>query len=309
MSRLTRHILPLDATLADVLHRMNEGIQGVLFLTDPSGKVEGMFTDGDVRRAMLQGAKLEQPAIRFANRSFASGSASASHNENLRLLTDKIRHLPILDGEGRLTDLITWAELWNLPVMEPSLGGNELKYVTDCIASGWISSQGRYITRFQEAFQEYHDGLHSLCVSSGTTALHLALAALGVGPGDEVIVPDLTFAATANVAIHCGAQPVLVDVDRTTWTMDPAAVERHVTPKTKAIIPVHLYGHPCDMDPIMEIARKYNLRVIEDCAESLGAEYRGKKTATIGDVGCFSFFANKIITTGEAGWSSRVTRR
>lgn len=300
-SRLIRHILPVDATLADVLHRMNEGIQGVLFLVDADSRVDGMFTDGDVRRALLAGAKLDEPAAPWANRTFASGKASASHEENLKLLTDRIRHLPILDEAGRLVDLITWAEIWRLPVMEPSLGGNELKYVSDCISSGWISSQGHYITRFQEAFQDYHDGLHSLCVSSGTTALHLALAAMDIGPGDEVIVPDLTFAATANVVIHCGATPVLADVNRETWTIDPAAIERLITPKTKAIIPVHLYGHPADMDPIMEIARKHNLRVIEDCAESLGAEYRGKKTGTIGDVGCFSFFANKIITTGEGG--------
>lgn len=299
--QLNRHILPAACTLDEVLRRMNEGIQGVLFLIDESKRVRGIFTDGDVRRALLDGAKLDGAAAPWANRTFTSGSAAASREENLRLLNDRIRHLPILDAEGRLCDLITWAGLWRLPVMEPSLGGNELKYVTDCIASGWISSQGHYITRFQEAFCEYHDGLRSLCVSSGTTALHLALAALGIGPGDEVLVPDLTFAATANVVIHCGAKPVLVDVDAATWTMDVGDLERKVTSRARAIIPVHLYGHPCDMDAIMKLAKKRNLRVVEDCAEALGAEYRGHKTGTIGDVGCFSFFANKIITTGEGG--------
>ncbi len=137
--------------------------------------------------------------------------------------------------------------------------------------------------------------------SSGTTALHLALEALGIGAGDEVIVPDLTFGATANVVIHANATPVFVDVDPVTWTLDPKAMAAAITPRTKAVIPVHLYGHPCDMDPIMELARKHSLKVIEDCAESLGAEYRGTKAGLIGDVGCFSFFANKVITTGEGG--------
>ena len=299
--RLSRHCLPLAATLNEVLCRMNEGIQGVLFLTSDEGRVLGLFTDGDVRRALLQGAKLDSPAEPWSNRTFVTGSNAASHEENLRLLNDKIRHLPILDEQGRLCDLLSWAGLWHLPVMEPSLGGNEMKYVTDCIASGWISSQGHYITRFEEAFGKHHDGLHSLCVSNGTTALHLALAAMEIGPGDEVLVPDLTFAATANVVIHCGATPVLVDVDRTTWTLDVEDLKNRITSRSRAIIPVHLYGHPCDMHPILEIARERGLRVIEDCAESLGAEYCGRKTGTMGDVGCFSFFANKMITTGEGG--------
>lgn len=299
--QLLRHTLPDSATLDEVLRRMNEGIQGVLFLADSEGKVVGMFTDGDVRRALLNGAKLNESAEAWANKTFASGSPAAGRDENLKLLNEKIRHLPILDERGRLTDLITWAGLWRLPVMEPSLGGNELKYVTDCIASGWISSQGHYITRFEKAFGEHHGGLHSLCVSSGTTALHVALVALGIGPGDEVLVPDLTFAATANVVIHCGATPVIVDVEESTWTLDVGDLEKKITPRSRAIIPVHLYGHPCDMDAIMSVARKHDLRVIEDCAESLGAEFRGRKTGTIGDVGCFSFFANKIITTGEGG--------
>jgi perosamine synthetase len=298
---LSRNLLPDSASLRDVLVRLNEGIQGVVFLVDGAGKMTGLFTDGDARRALLGGAPLEAKAAEHTNRKFTAGSAAAPREENLQLLNERIRHLPILDAEGRPVDIITWAELWRLPVMEPSLGGNELKYVSDCIASGWISSQGQYVRRFEEAFARFLGVSHALTVSNGTVALHLALVALGIGPGDEVIVPDLTFAASANVVIHCGAKPVMADVTRETWTLDAADVARKITPRTKAIMPVHLYGHPSEMTPLMELAKRHDLRVVEDCAESLGAEYRGQKTGTFGEVGCFSFFANKVITTGEGG--------
>ena len=298
---ISRNLISHRATLKDVLERLNKGIQGVVFVVDDEGIMRGLFTDGDVRRALLAGHGLGDPAEACMNRTFTAGTADAARQENLALLNERVRHLPILDYAGRPVDMISWAEMWRLPVMEPSLGGNELKYVSDCIVSGWISSQGQYVRRFEEAFAHFHDTPQALTVSNGTVALHLALVALGIGPGDEVIVPDLTFAASANVVIHCGAKPVLADVTRDTWTLDPEDFARKITPRTKAVMPVHLYGHPCDMDPIMEIARKHGLFVVEDNAEALGATCRGRLTGTIGDVGCFSFFANKVITTGEGG--------
>jgi perosamine synthetase len=298
---ISRNILPLRSTLREVLERLNAGVQGVILMVDGEGKMRGLFTDGDARRALLGGAALDAPAEQHMNRRFTAGSTKVSRQENLKLLTEKIRHVPVLDGAQRPVDLISWAELWRLPVMEPSLGGNELKYVSDCIASNWISSQGKYVTAFEEAFRNFVGSGHALCVSSGTTALHLALAALEIGNGDEVIMPDLTFAATANVVIHLGGVPVLADVSRKTWTLDPEDIERKITERTRAIMPVHLYGHPCDMEPILDIAARHGLKVIEDCAESLGARYEGRQTGTMGDVGCFSFFANKVITTGEGG--------
>lgn len=188
-----------------------------------------------------------------------------------------------------------------IPIAAPSLIGNEEKYLIDCINSNWISSQGKYIHEFQRSFSSYHDNTPSLCTSSGTTALHLALLALDIGQGDEVIIPNITFGASANVIYHAGAVPVLVDINPDTWTIDIKLIEEAITHKTKAIMPVHLYGHPCDMDPIMYLAEKYNLKVVEDCAEALGAEYKSKKVGLIGDIGCFSFFANKVISTGEGG--------
>lgn len=300
-AKIERNLLPDTCTLRDVMSRLNEGVNGIVLLVDRDGVLCGVATDGDIRRAIISGRSLDTLASSVASKSFVFGHASANSTVNLALLNDRIRHLPIIDTRGRPVDLLTWAELWRTPLVRPFLGGNETKYLNDCLASGWISSQGPYIERFQTAFQEYLGDGRALCTSSGTTALHLALMALGIGRGDEVIVPDLTFGATANVVMHAGATPVFVDVDPITWTLDPSAMRSAISPRTKAVIPVHLYGHPCDMDPIMELAKKHDLKVVEDCAEALGAEYKGRKVGLIGDVGCFSFFANKVITTGEGG--------
>jgi perosamine synthetase len=291
----------MEATLRDVLSLLNKGVFGVVFIVDDDGVLQGLLTDGDVRRSLLDEASLSDPAERFMNRRFVSGRHTLSRQENIRLLTEHVRHLPILDEKGRPVDMISWAEIWRLPVMEPSLGGNELKYVTDCVVSNWISSQGEYVSRFEQRFREYVGAEYALSTTNGTTALHLAMAGLGVGPGHEVIVPDLTFGASANAVIHCGAKPVFVDVDRDTWTMNPSAIEGKISSRTRAIMPVHLYGHPCDMGLIQDIAGRHGLFIVEDCAEALGAEYHGNKVGGLGDAGCFSFFANKVITTGEGG--------
>ncbi len=188
-----------------------------------------------------------------------------------------------------------------IPVCEPALDGREAQYVHDCLETNWISSAGKYISMFEEKFSAYCDARHGVACSSGTTAIHLAMTALGIGVGDEVIIPDFTLIVSANMVILAGARPVLVDVDRRTWCLDPKLIEAKITPRTKAIMAVHMYGHPCDMDSIMEIARKRHLYVIEDCAEAHGAEVNGKKVRIIGDVSCFSFYGNKILTTGEGG--------
>jgi len=188
-----------------------------------------------------------------------------------------------------------------IPVAEPDLRGNEKKYVADCIDSTWISSLGKYISEFEEKFSGYCGSAYGVSVFNGTVALQLALAALNIGKGDEVIVPDFTFVATANAVTYLGATPVFVDADKKTWNMDVEKIKEKITDKTKAIIPVHLYGHPCDMDPILELAKQHNLYVIEDAAEAHGAEYKGKKVGSLGTIGCFSFYGNKILTTGEGG--------
>lgn len=188
-----------------------------------------------------------------------------------------------------------------LPVSEPLLGGNEKKYVNECLDEGWVSSNGKFIARFEEDFARFCGVKHALSCCNGTVALHLALLALGIGPGDEVIVPTVTFVATANAVHYVGATPVFADSERTTWNLDPAEVERKITPRTRAIIPVHLYGLPCEMDALEAIARKHGIHLIEDAAESHGGEYRGRRTGSLGTVSTFSFYGNKNLTTGEGG--------
>jgi len=188
-----------------------------------------------------------------------------------------------------------------IPVAEPELGNEELNNVIAAFKSGWISSKGAFIPQFEKKFARYCGVRHGVSTFNGTAALHLALTALGIGPGDEVIVPSLTFIATANAVAYCGAKPVMVDVHPDYWCIDPQRIEEAITPRTKALIPVHLYGHPCDMDAIMAIARRHRLLVVEDAAEAHGAECRGRKVGSFGQVSCFSFYGNKIITTGEGG--------
>jgi perosamine synthetase len=188
-----------------------------------------------------------------------------------------------------------------IPVCEPTLTGNELKYVTQCVETNWISSAGRFVDDFEAAFAAVCGTRHGVACANGTIALHLVLSTLGLQPGDEVIIPTFTMIATANAVTYLGARPVLVDSELDTWNMDVGQVEAKITPRTRAIIPVHTYGHPVDMDPLNEIARRYNLWVIEDAAEAHGALYKGRKAGSLGDAAAFSFYGNKIITTGEGG--------
>ncbi len=188
-----------------------------------------------------------------------------------------------------------------LPVCEPMLAGNELKYITDAVSTGWISSAGSYVSAFEKAFAAYCGVRHGIAVCNGTVALHLALRSLGVGPGDEVIIPDFTMIASALAVCYCGAKPVFVDADAATWNMDVSAVEQYITPATKGIMAVHIFGNPCDMTALQQIADRHDLWLMEDAAEAHGAACHGKKAGALSRIAAFSFFANKNITTGEGG--------
>ena len=188
-----------------------------------------------------------------------------------------------------------------IPVCSPLLGGNEIKYVTDAVSSGWISSSGSYVTAFEKAFAEYCGVKYAVAVCNGTVAIHLALSALGIGKGDEIIIPSFTMIATAFAVCYTGAKPVFVDANKETWNIDTSRIEEKITSHTKAIIPVHIFGNPCNMSDITRIAKKHKLFIIEDAAEAHGAEYAGQKTGSFSDIASFSFFANKNLTTGEGG--------
>ncbi|MDQ6472076.1 DegT/DnrJ/EryC1/StrS family aminotransferase [Flavobacterium sp. LHD-80] len=188
-----------------------------------------------------------------------------------------------------------------IPVNTPLLSGNELKYVTECIESGWISSEGAFVTRFETEFAQYVNRKHAMAVSNGSAALDIAVKALGIGKDDEVIMPTFTIISPAQSVVTTGATPVLVDSDPITWNMDVSQIEAKITSKTKAILVVHIYGLPVDMDPVLALCEKYNLKLIEDAAEMHGQTYKGKMCGSFGDISIFSFYPNKHITTGEGG--------
>ena len=201
-----------------------------------------------------------------------------------------VKRIPVVEGMGKI-----------IPVCEPFLAGNEEKYVTQCIKTNWISSAGRFILDFEKQFARVCGAKYGIATTSGTTALHLALTTMGVGPGDEVILPTFTMIASANTVRYTGARPVLVDAEYKTWNMSVDQIQKKITDKTKVIMVMHTYGHPCDMDPILKMAGERDIFVLEDAAEAHGAEYKGQRIGSLGDAACFSFYANKIITTGEGG--------
>jgi perosamine synthetase len=188
-----------------------------------------------------------------------------------------------------------------IPVCEPLLAGNELKYITEAVSTGWISSSGKYVTEFEKAFADYCGVKYAVAVCNGTVALHLMLVAAGLGKGAEVIIPSFTMIASAFAVCYTGALPVFVDAAKDTWNIDQAKIEEKITAKTKAIMPVHIFGNPCAMDDLKKIAKKHNLLILDDAAEAHGAEYAGVKTGKLADMTAFSFFANKNLTTGEGG--------
>ena len=188
-----------------------------------------------------------------------------------------------------------------IPVCEPLIGKQEIEYVLDCLETGWSSSSGKYIQEFEEMWAAYCGMKHGVAMANGSVALSAAIAILDLEPGDEVIMPTFTIISCANAVVENGCVPVLVDADKNTWSMDVGQVEEKITPRTCAIMPVHIYGHPVDMEPLWELAKMHNLVLVEDAAEAHGAEYKGKRCGGLGDLSCFSFYANKIITTGEGG--------
>lgn len=291
-----------DNNLRGVLEAINAAPAGTSFITDTDDRLVGILTDGDFRRMLLAGRSLEDPLMPSDLKPFIAAQKGETMEEIMARTDRRVRIIPIVDEAGRMIDYFRYEHKTHFtPVAEPSLSNKELQYLTDAFLSTWISSRGKYIDRFEAEFSAYSETKHGIACSNGTVALHLALVAMGVGKGDEVIVPDLTFAATINAVLYTGATPVIVDVERDRWTMDPMEFEKAITAKTKAVIPVHVYGMAARMDAICDVAKRHGIRVLEDCAEAHGARFKGKRVGSWGDAATFSFFANKIITTGEGG--------
>jgi len=297
-------LVTLPVTFEDALKAIQENTLGIVFFVDNDHQLIGVFTDGDARRALLAGATLSSLITKqssYFNKSPHSLLFNCDLSAIWNLLEQNLRCIPLLDASNRIVDFSTRERIRRFPVLEPDIGEQEISNVLECVASGWISSQGKYIGEFEKVFSEYLGGGHAIAVANGTVALQLGLTTLGIGQGDEVIVPNFTFGASINAIIHSGATPVLADVDGETWTLDLVELNRLITPRTKAIMPVHLYGQPARIDEIRAIASKNGILVIEDCAEALGATYKTRRVGLDGDCTCFSFFANKTITTGEGG--------
>lgn len=297
-------LVTLPATMREALQVISANSLGIVFLVDDERRLVGSLTDGDARRALLNGATLEDviaEGTRWFNESPQWLPFDCDTVEIWRLLDQDLRCIPLLDSAHRIVDFSTRTRIRQFPVMEPDIGEQEISNVLECLTTGWISSRGRFIGQFEAGFSDFLGGGHAIAVANGTVALQLGLTALGIGAGDEVLVPNFTFGASVNAIIHAGATPVLVDVDRETWTIDVDELRKSITPRTKAIMPVHIYGQPARIDEITELARLNDLLVIEDCAEAVGALYKGRRVGLDGDCTCFSFFANKVITTGEGG--------
>jgi len=299
--QFNKMILDNRCSLRDALNVIDSNGTGLCFVIDFKGKLLGVLSDGDIRRALLRGDTLNISAENIMEKNYISLHVDTPNQKIQNSISKNIKYIPLVDNNGILKDYASNLQSRRHPIMQPSLSGNELEYVIDCIKTNWISSQGSYVRSFEALIAEFCHVSNALAVSNGTVALHLALVSMGVGEGDEVIIPNLTFAACANAVLHAGAKPVIVDITSDTWTLDPNEVRKSITDSTKVIMPVHLYGHPCDMDAIMDIAREYNLLVLEDCAEALGTLYKGNPVGSFGDAAAFSFFGNKTITTGEGG--------
>ena len=299
----------LPSTLIQVLEKINQNSLGILFVVDNDFKLVGSISDGDIRRILL--AEKDQHHFikedsKAINRNPIFLSSACDVREIQEILNGekdgkKVSCIPLVDSENRIVDYSTRERARKFPILEPIIDEKELFNVTDAVKSGWISSKGAYLSKFEKLFSSYLGGGYPVAVTSGTTALQIALVALGVKRGDEVIVPNFTFGASINSIINCGATPVIAEVEKETWTIDTSKLNQYISPLTKAIMPVHIYGQPCKIDEIKKIAKKNDLFLVEDCAEAIGAKYKDRLVGTDGDCSCFSFFANKTITTGEGG--------
>ena len=296
-------LLKEGSTIADALKSSNKEPFGICFFQNEKGKLAALFTDGDLRRLLIEKGNLNYKIVKSDFKDFQFVIKGTSLKKMIELCNSKIKILPILDDNGFLVDYFIYQNKnSSIQISQPDLlKGNELKYLLDAFNSTWISSSGKYIKQFETSFSNFVDCKYGVSTSNGTVAIQLALTALNIGEGDEVIVPNITFAATINAVLHCGAIPVLAEVEEEFWTIDPESIKNNLTKKTKAIIPVHIYGQICNMDAICQIADQHGIHIVEDCAEAHGGMYSDKKVGSYGVISTFSFFGNKIITTGEGG--------
>lgn len=292
--------ISFEKTIQNAMETVNENGRGICFVLKDK-KLVGVITDGDLRRSLLKGLNLKTPIKDMMNKNYTFLPVTSENTLIRSTFTEELKMIPLCDELGNLVDVADILRSHRIPILEPLLAGRELEYVQNCIQTNWISSQGRYVTQFEDVFSKMHNKNEALAVSNGTVALQLALLSLGIGEGDEVIVPNITFAASINAVLHCNATPVLCEIDPETWCIDCNEIEKLITSRTKAIMPVHLYGQVCEMNDLSTLARTHELFIIEDCAEAIGSLYNEHPVGSFSDAATFSFFGNKTISTGEGG--------
>jgi len=290
-----------DATIKEVMENIEKAGSKIAFVTDENKKLIGVVSDGDMRRALLAGKNLDIRVENIMTKNPIMAREGAPATELLdKMLEKSIQEIPLVDKNGVLVSFVTLSELKSIPLSSPDITHKEVEIISQVLSTPYLSI-GPRVKEFEKKMAEYVGVKYAVAVNSGTSGLHLCVRSLDIKDGDEVITTPFSFIASANCMLFERAKPVFVDIDENTLCIDVNKIEEKITKKTKAILPVHIFGHPCEMDKIMEIAQKHNLAVIEDACESLGSEYKNKKTGSFGNAAVFAFYPNKQITTGEGG--------
>jgi len=290
-----------QSTIKDGMERITKSGLRIVLVVDENKKLVGIATDGNIRRALLSGKDFNCPIKEIMVVQPVTVKEGTPAAKILEIMLERnIQEIPIIDNQGRVVDLVLLKELKSIPLSSPDITHKEVEVVTQVLSTPYLSI-GPKIKEFEKIVADYIGVKYAVAVNSGTSGLHLCVRSLDIKDDDEVITAPFSFIASANCLLFERAKPVFVDIDESTLCIDVNKIEKAITKKTKAILPVHIFGQTCQMDKIMEIAKKYNLAVIEDACEAIGGEYRDKKAGSFGDVGVFAFYPNKQITTAEGG--------
>ena len=290
-----------NQTLKEAMECLDKAGLGIVLIIDENKKLLGVATDGDIRRALLSGKNINSPIKGVMIQKPVTALEGTLAAKLLEIMLEKnIQEIPIVSSEGAVVDIALLRELKSIPLSSPDITHREVEIINQVLSTPFLSI-GPKVKEFEQKVADFIGVKYAVAVNSGTSGLHLCVKSLDIKDGDEVITTPFSFIASANCILFERAKPVFVDIDENTLCIDPEKIEKAITKKTKAILPVHIFGHPCEMDKITEIAQKYNLAVIEDGCEAFGSEYKGKRVGILGNSAVFSFYPNKPITTGEGG--------
>jgi perosamine synthetase len=299
--KIELNFLREEGTIKEAMERLNEAGFKIVLVVDKNKKLIGVLTDGDIRRALLSKKNLNSSIKEIIIKNPITALEKTSAVELLELMINKgIQQIPIVNNYNIPVDIVLLSELKSIPLSSPDITYREVEVINQVLSTPFLSI-GPKVKEFENKIADFVGAKYAIAVNSGTSALHLCVRALGIKDGDEVITTPFSFIASANCMLFERAKPIFVDIDRNTLCVDVNKIEEKITPKTKAILPVHILGHACNMEKIMEISKKYDLPIIEDACEALGTEYKGKKVGTFGKMGVFSFYPNKPLTTSEGG--------